>query len=92
MTDRVGATGNSLQCDEYPFASSEEGGVMAWAACVDAGQNSRQGGILGPFLAPYHAGFQYWVVITNIACATVPATALPTLNANCLPLLTPVSP
>ncbi|CAB4000889.1 Hypothetical predicted protein [Paramuricea clavata] len=36
-------------CDEYPFASSKEGGKGAEIMLVPAVENSQQGGLLGGF-------------------------------------------
>ena len=41
------ASGES--CDEYPFASSQEGGTGARTQCVPAGQQNSQGGTLSSF-------------------------------------------
>ncbi|KAF2669835.1 hypothetical protein BT63DRAFT_454015 [Microthyrium microscopicum] len=42
-----GKFGNS--CDEYPFASTHEGGDDATLRCVDSTENSSEGGQLGNF-------------------------------------------
>jgi hypothetical protein len=39
----------SLQCDEYPFASTGEGGTPALRTCVSSLQNSQQGTTLSGF-------------------------------------------
>jgi hypothetical protein len=50
--------GSTYQCDEYPYASTYEGGDGAWAACIPQAQNSNQGGTLSAFLSGRHDGFQ----------------------------------
>ncbi len=46
---RVGTRANGLSCDEYPFASTVEGGFNTQIMLVPARENSRQGGILSGF-------------------------------------------
>ncbi|MFW0790007.1 NucA/NucB deoxyribonuclease domain-containing protein [Gordonia sp. CPCC 205333] len=41
----------SASCDEYPFASSRQGGSATVIAWVPSGENSSQGGTLGGFYA-----------------------------------------
>lgn len=40
---------DSNSCDEYPYASSQEGGKGSVTRCVPATENSRQGGTLSSF-------------------------------------------
>lgn len=40
---------DSNSCDEYPYASSQEGGAGSVTRCVPATENSRQGGTLSSF-------------------------------------------
>jgi len=46
------------ECDEYPYASTNQGGLGAWAACIPFGQNNAQGGRLTNWYKGKHAGFQ----------------------------------
>lgn len=41
--------GSGESCDEYPFASSQEGGAGAVRLCVPERQNNSQGGTLSAF-------------------------------------------
>ena len=41
--------GNGMSCDEYPFASTYEGGTGAVIAAVPIKENSSQGGQLSAF-------------------------------------------
>jgi hypothetical protein len=53
-------------CDEYPFASVEEGGAGAILRCVEPGENSSEGGQLGNFYRNnLNDGDQFNVVIEN---------------------------
>ncbi|KAH8810077.1 hypothetical protein F5882DRAFT_434625 [Hyaloscypha sp. PMI_1271] len=63
--------GFPTSCDEYPFASTVEGGTGAHKSCVVGFQNSLQGGKLGPFLSKLTYGEQFVVRIVGINCATV---------------------
>ncbi|KAJ9479018.1 hypothetical protein PHBOTO_002492 [Pseudozyma hubeiensis] len=40
---------DSNSCDEYPYASSQEGGAGSVTRCVPSTENSRQGGTLSSF-------------------------------------------
>ena len=40
-------------CDEYPFASTSQGGRGALLRCTVAGQNMGEGGALGRFFQKY---------------------------------------
>ncbi|KAI1380614.1 deoxyribonuclease NucA/NucB-domain-containing protein [Hypoxylon crocopeplum] len=53
--------GNS--CDEYPYASTKEGGRKAILRCVDTTENSSEGGQLGGFYGKIKNGnkFRVWV-------------------------------
>jgi hypothetical protein len=54
-----------LARDEYPFASSLEGGQGAWVGYIPESQNNAQGGLISRFLIQNNiqAGSQYRVVI-----------------------------
>ncbi|CAB4023437.1 Hypothetical predicted protein [Paramuricea clavata] len=43
-------------CDEYPFASSREGGAGAEIKLVPSRENSKQGGLLGAFYRKHKIG------------------------------------
>jgi len=60
--------GNS--CDEYPFASTHEGGAGAILRCVDSTENSSEGGQLGNFYKTINDGDQFDVFVRNYAGAT----------------------
>ncbi|KAH7317223.1 hypothetical protein BKA65DRAFT_541969 [Rhexocercosporidium sp. MPI-PUGE-AT-0058] len=63
--------GFPTSCDEYPFASTVEGGTGAHKSCVVGFQNSLQGGKLGPFMSKLAYGQQFIVRIVGIQCADV---------------------
>lgn len=63
--------GFPTSCDEYPFASTVEGGAGAHKSCVVAFENSLQGGKLGPFLKNLAYGQQFIVRVVGINCADV---------------------
>ncbi|KAH8589587.1 hypothetical protein B0O99DRAFT_599726 [Bisporella sp. PMI_857] len=75
--------GSTYQCDEYPYASTYEGGDGAWAACIPQEQNSKQGATLGTFLQGRHDGFQFYVVVLGATCDSVAKDALLKLNPEC---------
>ncbi|KAG2414746.1 hypothetical protein HFD88_003938 [Aspergillus terreus] len=54
-------------CDEFPFASSTEGGDGAYLRCIPAADNYSQGGQLSGFFVVNGvvAGGQYYTFITN---------------------------
>jgi Deoxyribonuclease NucA/NucB len=54
-------------CDEYPFASTAEGGAGASTMGVDAVQNRSQGGYLSGFYerAKLKDGYQFYVYVIN---------------------------
>jgi hypothetical protein len=56
-----------LSRDEYPFASTLEGGAGAWVGHVPPAQNSSQGGILMNFYRKFgiKPGDQFQVEVTN---------------------------
>jgi uncharacterized protein YuzB (UPF0349 family) len=60
--------GNS--CDEYPFASTEEGGTGAILRCVDSTENSSEGGQLGNFYKTINDGDQFDIFVRNYGGAT----------------------
>ncbi|SAM82111.1 uncharacterized protein UBRO_04400 [Ustilago bromivora] len=45
----AGKPADSNSCDEYPYASSQEGGAGSATRCVPSTENSRQGGTLSSF-------------------------------------------
>ena len=55
--------GNS--CDEFPFASTQEGGSGARLRCVDSTENSSEGGQLGAFYRTINDGDQFGMTIEN---------------------------
>lgn len=55
--------GNS--CDEFPFASTQEGGSGARLRCVDSTENSSEGGQLGAFYRTINDGDQFGIAIEN---------------------------
>ncbi|KAL5316390.1 hypothetical protein ACEPPN_015435 [Leptodophora sp. 'Broadleaf-Isolate-01'] len=63
--------GFPTSCDEYPFASTVEGGTGAHKSCVVGFQNSLQGGKLGPFMSKLAYGQRFIVRIVGIQCADV---------------------
>jgi len=75
--------GSTYQCDEYPYASTYEGGEGAWAACIDQAQNSNQGGVLSAFLNERHAGFQ--VSINFSPSFSFPLWSFLRLSLECVP-------
>lgn len=68
--------GFKTSCDEYPFASTVEGGDGAHISCVVAFQNSLQGGYLNAFLSKLEYGQQFVVRVVGIDCSTVQETDL----------------
>ncbi|PWN47466.1 hypothetical protein IE53DRAFT_321165 [Violaceomyces palustris] len=60
---------DSNSCDEYPFASSQEGGAGAVTRCVPAHENSVQGGTLSSFYSANSIvnGDAYTVAFTSTA-------------------------
>lgn len=54
-----------LSRDEYPFASSIEGGAGSWVGHIPAKQQQAQGGLIADFLRRFNIlpGDQYRVVI-----------------------------
>lgn len=68
--NRANATRNVprlLSRDEYPFASTLEGGSSTWVGHIPASQNSAQGGLLGAFYKRYglRAGDRFTVSVVN---------------------------
>ncbi|KAJ8120764.1 hypothetical protein ONZ43_g2611 [Nemania bipapillata] len=56
-------------CDEYPFASTKEGGTGAILRCVDSTDNSSEGGQLGNFYKTINNGDKYSIFVRNYAGA-----------------------
>jgi hypothetical protein len=56
-----------LSCDEYPIASSREGGGGSWVGHIPASQQQAQGGLITNFVRSFgiEAGDQYEVVIVE---------------------------
>jgi hypothetical protein len=52
-------------CDEYPFASTHEGGTGSILRCVDSSENNSQGGSLSNFYGTINDGDQFQVVVRN---------------------------
>ncbi|EPE35636.1 hypothetical protein GLAREA_11336 [Glarea lozoyensis ATCC 20868] len=75
--------GSTYQCDEYPYASTYEGGDGAWAACIPQAQNINQGGTLSAFLSGRHDGFQFYAIVAGATCDSVAKDALLKLNPEC---------
>jgi hypothetical protein len=64
-----------LSRDEYPFASTYEGGVNAWIGHIPGQQNSAQGGMLSWFYrrwSPSRDPFTFRVTVTNHPKGAVP--------------------
>ncbi|KAK8110222.1 uncharacterized protein PG998_006679 [Apiospora kogelbergensis] len=55
--------GNS--CDEFPFASTKEGGKGAILSCVDSTENSSEGGQLGNFYKKLKNGDKFDIFVKN---------------------------
>ena len=64
-------TGSPTQCDEYPFASTAEGGPGAHKSCVVAFEDRLQGGKLGRFMKKLTYGQLFIVRIVGINCTDV---------------------
>lgn len=52
-------------CDEFPFASTKEGGAGAMLRCVDGSENSSEGGQLGNFYKTLANGARFKLFIRN---------------------------
>ncbi|KAM7211097.1 Deoxyribonuclease NucA/NucB domain containing protein [Rhypophila decipiens] len=52
-------------CDEFPFASTKEGGAGAYLRCVDGPENSSEGGQLGNFYKKMKNGDTFKLFIRN---------------------------
>ncbi len=50
-------------CDEYPFASTLEGGAGATLRCVNPSENNSQGGSLSSFYQTIAAGTAFNIVV-----------------------------
>lgn len=74
--------GMPLSCDEYPFASTVEGGSGAHVGCIVAWQNGLQGWYLSNFFRDYNmqVNDQFVMEITGIDCDTVKDTDIPGCN------------
>ncbi|KIM25561.1 hypothetical protein M408DRAFT_208390 [Serendipita vermifera MAFF 305830] len=78
-SDPDGVYGNvTRQCDEYPFASTREGGTDAHIGCVPWWQNSWQGIYYGSWisLVRLQVGKKFRVILAGIDCSTVPQSEL----------------
>ena len=72
IKDSGPAKGDQTSCDEYPFASTVEGGDGAHIKCVVARQNSIQGGQLwGRLQQNLNYGDRFVVRIKGIECSNV---------------------
>ncbi|KAA8913465.1 deoxyribonuclease NucA/NucB-domain-containing protein [Sphaerosporella brunnea] len=67
--------GSGNSCDEYPFASTTQGGTGAILRCVDSTENSSEGGQLGAFYRGLNNGQQFGVVVRNYGGAAFCANA-----------------
>ena len=58
---------HTLSRDEYPFASTDEGGPESWVGHIPASQNSSQGGLITQFYGNNNIqlGDQFKVVVIN---------------------------
>ncbi|PVF94413.1 hypothetical protein CPB86DRAFT_45442, partial [Serendipita vermifera] len=75
----VGQTYETRQeCDEYPFASTKEGGSGAHIGCVPWWQNSWQGIYFSSWISSVglRNGDRFRVVLEGIDCSTVPQSDL----------------
>jgi hypothetical protein len=74
--------GYKLSCDEYPFASADEGGNGAHVGCIVDFQNDVQGYSIGPFYAAYKMkkGDPFMVKITGVDCDTIHEDDIPKCN------------
>jgi len=63
--------GDGWQCDEFPFASSVEGGSLAAVMCVPGKHNRAIGGKWGSMVRGKPKGTKFRVKITNFDCANV---------------------
>ncbi|SPQ20352.1 d18c7a67-1476-407d-a348-62dd5cb25109 [Thermothielavioides terrestris] len=52
-------------CDEYPFATTKEGGKGAILRCVDGPENSSEGGQLSAFYKKIPDGQKFGITMTN---------------------------
>jgi hypothetical protein len=76
-------TGWPLSCDEYPFASTAEGGKSSThVGCIVAFQNGAQGDYLKQFINDYNLkpGDKFEVQIAGIDCDTVKDDQIPGCN------------
>ena len=56
-------------CDEFPFASTQEGGKGAILRCVDRSENSSEGGQLRAFYRSLNDGDEFGILMRNYAGA-----------------------
>ena len=73
------------QCDEYPFASTYEGGATASAVLVPAGENQNQGGSLRNFYASNNLqnGSQFQVMVSGTTSVSQNPNRTPNFGGNC---------
>ena len=74
LTGQTSPTGERLECDEFPPASTTEGGTGASRLCIPASQNSKlQGPLINCYIEFYglQAGQQF--VVRMNSCATSPS-------------------
>jgi hypothetical protein len=72
--NNAGGPGTPASCDEYPFASSTQGGAGAQALIVPAFENQAQGGALAQFYQNNN--------IANNGAYTVTTSNVPAVGAN----------
>jgi len=65
--------GNNMSCEEYPPASTVEGGESSTCQCVDYGTNFRYGNLINAVEnnGNYHLGMKFYIEILGINCNAV---------------------
>lgn len=73
------------QCDEYPFASTYEGGATASAVLVPGGENQSQGGSLSKFYASNNLqkGSRFQVMVSGAPSVSKNPNRTPNFSGNC---------
>jgi hypothetical protein len=73
------------QCDEYPFASTYEGGATASAVLVPAGENQSQGGSLSNFYVTNNLqnGSRFQVMVSSAPSVSQNPNRTPNFSGNC---------
>ncbi|KAH7104886.1 hypothetical protein BKA62DRAFT_691004 [Auriculariales sp. MPI-PUGE-AT-0066] len=67
--DCKGLYGPDWECDEFPFASTVQGGALAAARCVPKTQNGLIGGIWGSQVSGKTSGTKYRFKISGFDCS-----------------------